>query len=77
MFENYSPEERVRKIKRVTEIVQEYRTILNKNIHIKATQAYCLLREKYGQDCPSLRTLIRWRKEIPEVTSGSNQVSKH
>jgi len=65
MFENYSPEERARKIKRATEIVQEFRAILNRDIHMKVLQAYYLLRDKYGQDCPSLRTLMRWKKQIP------------
>ena len=77
MYENYSTEEKLRKIKHASEIVQEFRTILNNNIHMKVLQAYHLLREKYGQDCPSLRTLIRWRRQIPEVTSGINQVTKY
>ena len=68
MFENYPEEERQRKIKRATELVQEYRAILNKNIHMKATQAYQLLKGKYGPDCPGIKTLLRWRKQIPKGT---------
>ena len=75
MFENYPEEERLRKIKRATEIVRDYRAILNKNIHMKATQAYQLLKEKHGQNCPTVRTLKRWRKQIPETTSGVNQAT--
>jgi len=65
MFENYSPEERLRKINRVKIIVKEYRTILEKNCHLTCQQAFQKLNEKYGIDCPSKRTLLRWKKNLP------------
>ena len=65
MFNNYSSEEKLRRIDRIKELLSEYRAILNKDHHLTCQQAYHKLKEKYGVDCPCLRTLSRWKKHFP------------
>ena len=63
MFNNYSSEEKLRRIDRIKEILSEYRTILNKDHHLSCQQAYQILKTKFGVNCPSITTLYRWKKQ--------------
>ena len=64
MYHNYSFDERVLKIEGAREILHYFNDLRRNNKRMTVIKAYSLTKIKFGEHCPTLQTIYRWKHKI-------------